>query len=173
MISNSLGRGRVPFWTVTQRALDYALACAGIDLDHSASEQLMAGWLQLQLWPEAGAVLATVKARGYAMGLLSNGDTEMLQTLANRLPIPIDYAFASETAGQYKPHPSVYALPADAAFPSSRRNPACGRLTDRCHGNKATGLICAWSNRSDERVLDPTLDADYEFANLTGLLSII
>ena len=133
----------------------------------------MAGWLQLQLWPEAGAVLATVKARGYTMGLLSNGDTEMLQTLANRLPIPIDYVFASETAGQYKPHPSVYALPAtQLSLQAGEILHVAGSPTD-VMGTKATGLICAWSNRSDERVLDPTLDADYEFANLTGLLSII
>ncbi len=173
LISNSLGRGRVPFWTITKRALDYTLTRAGVELDHSASEQLMACWLHLHLWPEAGAVLATVKARGYRMGLLSNGDTEMLQALADRLPLPVDYVFASEAAGQYKPHPSVYALPtAQLSLQAGDILHVAGSPTD-VMGTKAAGLICAWSNRNGERVLDPTLDADHKFTDLTGLLSIV
>jgi len=40
-------------------------------------------------------------------------------------------------------------------------------------GAKSAGLPCAWSNRSAELVLDPACKPDYEFQNLSGLLTIL
>jgi 2-haloacid dehalogenase len=170
LISNSLGQGRVSFRLITRRALDYALAQARLDPPNSARESLVEAWDELRLWPEAAEALSAVKARGYVIGLLSNGDEAMLRALARQLPITVDHIFASEHAGWYKPHPSVYALPRDVL----KLKPAeilhvAGSPTD-VMGAKAAGLPCAWSNRHGERVLDPHWQADYEFGNLRGVL---
>jgi 2-haloacid dehalogenase len=173
LISNSLQRGRVPFAVITRRALDYALSRAQVDLAKTTRQSLVTEWDQLQLWPEAEQVLVEVKKRGYRMGLLSNGDEEMLLSLASRLPVMCDHIFASEHAGYYKPHPGMYELPLKAVeLTSDQVLHVAGSSTD-VMGTKAAGLLCAWSNRKHDRVLDDSYQADYEFENLLGLLDVI
>src|SRR5687768_12730369 len=87
LISNSLQQGRIPFTVITRRALDYALSRAQVELVEASRQSLAAEWDRLQLWPEAEEVLVEVKKRGYTVGLLSNGDEEMLRVLSSRLPI--------------------------------------------------------------------------------------
>ena len=173
LISNSLQQGRVPFAVITRRALDYALSRVQVDLSESSRHSLVAEWDRLQLWPESGEVLREVKKRGYSVGLLSNGDEEMLRRLASHLPITCDHIFASEQAGYYKPHPSLYELPLKAlGLTSDQVLHIAGSSTD-VMGAKAAGLPCAWSNRKHDRVLDDGYQADYEFENLLGLLDVI
>lgn len=105
--------------------------------------------------------------------LFDNGDEAMLQSLALRLPIQRDHIFASEHAGYYKPHPSIYQLPLMAlGLASNQILHVAGSATD-VTGAKAAGLQCAWSNRKHDKVLDDQYRADYEFENLLGLLAVI
>jgi 2-haloacid dehalogenase len=173
LISNSLGRDRIPFRVITRRALDYALRRARLDPAEPDREQLVASWDALQLWPEAGQVLMTIKARGYRIGLLSNGDEAMLHELARRLPVRCDHIFAAEQAGYYKPHPGVYALPCQilGLRPDEILHVA-GSAAD-VMGAKAAGLHCAWSNRRHDLVLDAKHGPDYEFETLRGMLDLI
>lgn len=113
-ISNSLGGARVPFITATRRALDYALGRAKVDLTEAARARLATAWDQLQPWGEARAVVEAVHARGYPIALLSNGDEVMLRALAEHNHLRFDHIFASDQAGYYKPHPSIYQLPLKA-----------------------------------------------------------
>ena len=173
LIGNSLARGRVSFRVITRRALDYALGRAGLDPTEAVRQHLVEQWDRLTLWPEAAEVLTKVKARGYRVGLLSNGDEAMLQALAARLPIAFDDIFSSEQAGYYKPHPSVYALPLHAlGLSPDQILHVAGSATD-VMGAKAAGLRCAWSNRKHDKVLDPMYSADHEFDDLRGLLDLL
>ena len=173
LISNSLQHGRVPFAVITRRALDYALSRAQLDLAEDSRQDLVAIWDRLQLWPEAEEVLTEVRERDYVVGLLSNGDEVMLQRLAALLPIACDHIFASEEAGYYKPHPRVYELTLKTlGLASDRVLHVAGSATDVL-GAKAAGVHCAWSNRKQDKLLDDSYRADYEFENLVGLLDVI
>jgi 2-haloacid dehalogenase len=172
LISNSLGGERVPFHTLTRRALEYALSQMQVHVSETGREHLTMAWDQLMMWPEAEEVLTTLKARGYLIGLLSNGDQAMLEALAARLPVSCDHIFSSEQAGVYKPHPTIYALPLQAlGLGSNEILHVAGSRID-VMGAKAAGLHCAWSNRQADKVYDPTYAADHEFENLLGLLSL-
>src|SRR5262245_14334612 len=96
LISNSFARERVPFETITRRALDYTLGQAKLALSETARQDLVVAWEHLQLWPEAESVLKELVARGFRIGLLSNGDETMLRALAGRWPIQCDEVFASD-----------------------------------------------------------------------------
>lgn len=173
LISNSLQHGRVPFAVITRRALEYALSRAQVKLAEDSRQSLVSEWDQLQLWPEAGQVLVEVKNRGYAVGLLSNGDEMMLRRLASRLPIKCDHIFTSEQAGYYKPHPAIYGLPLNTlGLNVDQILHVAGSATD-VTGAIAAGLKCAWSNRKHDKVLDERYRADYEFENLLGLLDVV
>jgi len=173
LISNSLGQGRVSFDILTHRALDDTLARSQLDISESKHTHLSHLWLNLQPWPEAPRVLDAIKAHGYSMALLSNGDTAMLQALSKQLPSVFDHIFSSEQAGYYKPHPSVYALPLDTLhLKATEVLHVAGSATDAL-GTKAAGLGCAWSNRNHEPLLDQNYPVDYDMPNLNQLLDIL
>lgn len=173
LISNSLLGTRIPFEAVTRRALDDTLARADLQMNDETRTVLVDAWRDLQPWPEATDVLNTLKARGYTLGLLSNGDTNMLRALLLKLPAVLGHGFSSEQAGYYKPHPDIYALPLKSLNLQAKEIlHVAGSPTDVL-GAKAAGLDCAWSNREGQPHLDPAHAADYEMKDLAGLLDIL
>ena len=172
-LTNSLPGGRLSFRLVTRRALDYVLARSRQALAAPALERCMKAWDELRPWPEAASTLAQLAARGYALGLLSNGDEDMLQALAARLPVRIAHVFASDRAGVYKPHPAIYALPARAlAIATDDFLHVAGSGNDVL-GAKLCGLACAWSNRTGDVMIDPGVRPDHEMKDLSGLLEAL
>lgn len=161
------------FRVVTRRALDYTLTKAGLSVSELQSEALVDEWDRLQPWPEAVSILNQVRARGYQVGLLSNGDHAMLTKLIGTLPVTVHHIFSSEQAGYYKPHPAVYQLPLQAlTLKPAQVLHVAGSPTDVL-GTKAAGLPCYWSNRSNDILVDPAVRADYVFDNLAGLLELL
>ncbi|HZD57402.1 MAG TPA: haloacid dehalogenase type II [Anaerolineales bacterium] len=173
LISNSLQRGRISFKAITRRALDYVLRRASLELPQMKREDLALAWDRLRPWPEAEAVVAEVKAKGYVIGALSNGDEAMLRALQAQISTAFDHFFASDQAGYYKPHPAIYALPLKALDLSPDQVLHVAGSANDTLGAKSAGLHCAWSNRFDDVVLDPKYGPDYEFKDLRGLLSVI
>lgn len=173
LISNSLEKERIPFESITRRSLDDTLSRRHVDVDKTIRDSLVHAWQNLNPWDEAAAVLETLKSRGYTLGLLSNGDTGLLQTLTKKLPPVIEHIFSSEQAGYYKPHPSIYKLPFQALhIKTDELLHVAGSPTDVL-GAKAAGLRCAWSNRQSQPTLDTQYPADYEMTDLNGLLNIL
>lgn len=172
-VSNSLQRGRIPFRVVTRRAMHYTFARAGIDLTAEQSAALEAAWDRLPPWPEAKATLAALRARGYRLGILSNGDEEMLRALAGASDIEFDHILSSDHAGHYKPHPSVYALPRERLRLEPGEVLHVAGSGNDVLGCKLAGLPCAWSNRHGDRMIDPGVRADHEMPDLSGLLPLL
>ena len=173
LISNSLEQARLSFESITRRALDDTLARANRDIPESTRADMVKAWRTLQPWPEASEALSAVKARGAAIGLLSNGDQSMLEALLPRLPPVVEYVFSTEQAGHYKPHPSVYALPlARLRLTASELLHVAGSVTDVL-GTKAAGLPCVWSNRRREPLLDPNLAPDHEVPDLSRVPALL
>jgi 2-haloacid dehalogenase len=172
-LSNSLQRGRIPFRECTQRALVHTFARAGRALARADVELLVAAWDHLAPWPEANATLRETKARGYRIAVLSNGDDAMLRAGLGAFDVEFDDVFASNDAGVYKPHPAMYALPAEAlgCAPADILHVA-GSAIDVL-GAKLAGLRCAWSNRAGDPPLLPDTLADHPLRDLTGLLDIL
>jgi 2-haloacid dehalogenase len=172
-ISNSLQGERIPFRLITLRALEYTMAGAGRTLSGGDLARLLAAWDSLEPWPEALGVLAALQHRGYRIGLLSNGDEDMLRVLVGSWSVGFDHVFASDRAGFYKPHPAIYALPMRMlALGRDEVLHVAGSGNDVL-GAKSAGLACAWSNRSNERLIDPGVHPDHDMRDLTGLLAIL
>src|SRR5437762_9985404 len=66
-----------PFWDLTRAGLRYACKRLALELTPAAEERLMNQHRNLSAFPEYREVLAALKARGVATGILSNGDPEM------------------------------------------------------------------------------------------------
>jgi 2-haloacid dehalogenase len=135
------------FWTLTERALDYAFARFPT-VDKALKPKLLDAYLALDAFPDAGAVLRDLKARGETTAILSNGSPQMLAAAVAAAKIDLDAVLSVDAIRIYKPRPEVYALvterfklaPADVVFVSSNRWDVMGAAT--------FGFRTAWINRA-------------------------
>lgn len=118
-----------PFWTVTEKALRYAIkliaaradsipATGHFDLKNtdSAVSQLMNQYRHLSAFPENREVLAELKKRGIVTGILSNGDPAMLDVAVKSAGLAdvLDHVISVDSIRKYKTHPDAYALGSNA-----------------------------------------------------------
>ena len=169
--SNVLSRGRIPFREATRLALDFALGSHGAACDVATRNALVAAWDELEPWPEVPGVLGSLQRRGTPLAILSNGDLDMLDALAARLPVRFAHIFSSQHAGKYKPHPDIYALASrETGLAPEQILHVAGSAMDVL-GAKSFGMACAWSNRNSEPPLDPAFIPDVDAPDLRGVLS--
>ena len=137
------------FWTLTERALDYAFARVPT-VDRALRAQLLDAYLELDAFPDARPALAELKARGARLAILSNGSPRMLEAIvaASGLTGLLDAVLSVDVLRVYKPRPDVYALVTrhfgveaqDIAFVSSNRWDVMGAAS--------FGFQALWINRA-------------------------
>jgi 2-haloacid dehalogenase len=100
------------FWTVTQDALDHALAATGLNGDPPLRDALLTLYWELSAYPEVPEVLAALRAAGRPTAILSNGAPDMLAAAveAAGLTDALDHVISVEEVGTFKPDARVYAL---------------------------------------------------------------
>ncbi len=162
-----------PFWTLTERALDYCF-----DRFPAVDRKLRAGlldcYLKLDAFADAQTVLRELKARGERTAILSNGSPAMLASAVEAAGIKdmLDAVLSVDTLKMFKPRPEVYALvtaafsinPADVVFVSSNRWDAMGAA--------AFGFRSVWVNRSKAPDEYGDCPPAAVVSGLTGLLSL-
>jgi 2-haloacid dehalogenase len=137
------------FWTLTERALDYAFdRVPSVNL--ALRPQLLDAYLTLDAFADARAVLTGLRARGLRIAILSNGSPRMLAAAveASGIAALCDAALSVDTVRMYKPRPEVYALvtdrfqvkPDEVVFVSSNRWDIMGAAS--------FGFRPVWVNRS-------------------------
>jgi 2-haloacid dehalogenase len=137
------------FWTLTERALDFALARVP-SVNKALRPRLLDAYRALDAYPDARTLLHDLKSRGRMTAILSNGSPDMLDAAvaAANLAGDLDAVISVDALRLYKPRPEVYALvterfniaPADVVFVSSNRWDVMGAA--------AFGFRTAWVNRS-------------------------
>jgi 2-haloacid dehalogenase len=137
-----------PFWTLTERALDYAFARFPT-VDRSARPLLLEAYRTLDAYPEAGDTLRALRAQGLKTGILSNGDPAMLDAAVHSAGLAgdLDAILSVDAARVFKTSPRTYelvlqALPVAAneiVFVSSNRWDIAGAA--------AFGFTPVWVNR--------------------------
>ena len=140
----------VDFWTLTERALDHALArCPTVD--RALRSVLLDAYFKLDAFPDARKALGALRAKGLKTAILSNGSPRMLEgaVTAAGIGAHLDAVLSVDAIRIYKPQPAVYAMAADAlgvapaeiAFVSSNRWDVMGAA--------AFGFTCVWVNRAN------------------------
>jgi len=138
----------VDFWTLTERALDYAFArCPTVD--RALRARLLDAYFKLDAFPDARQALGALRAKGVKTAILSNGNPHMLEAAVTASGIELDALLSVDAIRIYKPQPAVYAMvtdrfgvaPAEVAFVSSNRWDVMGAT--------AFGFRCVWVNRAN------------------------
>ncbi|MFI5447989.1 haloacid dehalogenase type II [Polaromonas sp. UC242_47] len=112
-----------PFWDLTRAGLRYACKRLGLDLDAGNEERLMNQYRHLSAFPETREVLQALKSRGIVTGILSNGDTGMLDIAVRSAGLEglLDHVLSVDSIRKYKTHPDAYALGSQATGLAARQ----------------------------------------------------
>ena len=104
------------FWTLTERALDFAFARIP-SVDRALKQKLLDAYFELGAFPDALPVLTALKKAGHATAILSNGSPKMLDgaVKAGKLGTVLDAVLSVDVLRMYKPRAEVYAL-VDGSF---------------------------------------------------------
>jgi 2-haloacid dehalogenase len=139
------------FWTLTREALAFVAQRHAI-ADEALLADVLAAYRRLDAYPEVPALLASLRERGIARAILSNGEPGMLAEAVRSAGIAdlLDDVLSVEAIGVFKPDPRVYrlvtqrfGLPPDAiGFVSSNPWDAFGAL--------AFGFQVYWINRTGQ-----------------------
>lgn len=139
------------FWTLTERALDFALAKTA-SAPAAMREPLLDAYRTLDAYEEVIEVLTLLRDKGARTAILSNGSPQMLARAVDAAGVAdlLDAVLSVDELQTYKPRPSVYELVttrfrvfAEAvSFQSSNRWDIAGAT--------AFGFRTVWINRSGE-----------------------
>jgi 2-haloacid dehalogenase len=136
------------FWTLTGRALDFAIARFP-SVPQTLKPDLLSAYFSLDAFADAKPCLAALRQRGQRTAILSNGSPDMLAAAVDgALMKPLlDAVFSVDAIRLYKPRREVYALaaeglsaaPEDIVFVSSNRWDVMGAVE--------FGFAALWVNR--------------------------
>jgi 2-haloacid dehalogenase len=141
----------VSFSKVTRDSLEYSLQSLKLEAGPEEVTQLADEYKRLTPFADVAPALARLHAAGVQLGVLSNGDSEMLETalVTSGLHRYIDLVLSADQVRAFKTSPSVYALgpralklqPHQITFVSSNCWDACGAAW--------YGYTSFWVNRND------------------------
>lgn len=139
------------FWTITNDALEFAMAVFNVP-DEGLKKDLLDSYWTLQAYPEAANFLTNLRERGGKTGILSNGSPDMLSAAVEsaQLSPVLDCVLSVQAAQTFKTHEKTYALvtqhfgvqPKDVTFYSSNRWDIAGATK--------FGFNTTWVNRTNQ-----------------------
>jgi len=162
------------FWTVTGDALDFTLETIG-RTEAGLRDRLMTLYRTLSCFAEVPAVLAELRAAGYATAILSNGSPAMLESAvrASGLAPLFDHVLSVEEVGVFKPHPSVYQLAVDRLGIPAREIAFQSSNGWDAYAASAFGMRVVWCNRYGQRRERLPGTPDHEIRTLAELPALL
>jgi len=144
--------GYRPFWDVTDDALAFALAQWGLDVDDATHERILESYERLDPYPDAVETLTRLSEAGHTVTVLSNGNPEMLETLADNAGLTprLDDVISADAASTFKPNPAVYE---NAAAHTDTEIGDCRLVSGNAWdvaGAESAGMRTAWVNRAND-----------------------
>ncbi|WP_348613080.1 haloacid dehalogenase type II [Halobaculum rarum] len=160
-----------PFWDVTGDALAYALDQWGVDADEATRERLLAAYEHLDPYPDAIETLTRLSEAGHTVTVLSNGNPEMLETLADNAGLAphLDDVISADEVSTFKPNPAVYENAAGRTdTPIDHCRLVSGNAWDVA-GAGSAGMRTAWVNRANDPFEEIGVDPSLEVTGLAGV----
>ena len=155
-----------PFWDLTEKALDYALAQYGLDPSPDERERIVEAYDHLSPYPDAAPTLERLGDAGYTVAVLSNGNPEMLDRLAENAGLAphLDEIVSADEVSTFKPAPVVYEnAAARLGFDIEACRLVSANAWDAAGAGNA-GMGVAWVNRRRDppEAIGPTPEIEVE-----------
>ena len=170
----SLSRRYKPFWDITRDALRFAAARLALPLAPGLEVRLMNQYASLSAFPENLPALRELKAAGLPLGILSNGNREMIEVSVRRAGMSglFEHLLSSQSVETFKTADDLYAL-APAAFGCRAREILF--VSSNCWdaiGARWYGYTSFWINRAGAPLEQLDTEPDYTGNLLTDVVAV-
>jgi len=147
MIDALIDRGHTPYRTIGERAVAYVMDRCAISYTAQEARDLVAAIERLRPFPDVVPALEKLRAHGYRLAILSNGDPDMLAAAAPHIGFAFDHVISVAAAGYFKPHFSTYAKAAEIIGEPREQILFVANHAFDCIGAKAAGMRTAFIDR--------------------------
>ena len=163
-----------PFWDVTRDALRFAAARLALGLAPELEVRLMNQYASLSAFPENLQALRALKAAGLPLGILSNGNREMIEVSVRSAGMSglFEHLLSSQDVETFKTCAPIYAL-APSAFGCRAREILF--VSSNCWdaiGARWYGYTSFWVNRAGAPLKQLDAEPDHTGSLLTDVLAV-
>ena len=170
----AMSRRYKPFWDITRDALRFAAARLALPLAPGLEVRLMNQYASLSAFPENLPALRELKAAGLPLGILSNGNREMIEVSVRSAGMSglFEHLLSSQSVETFKTADDLYAL-APAAFGCRAREILF--VSSNCWdaiGARWYGYTSFWINRAGAPLEQLDTEPDYTGSLLTDVVAV-
>lgn len=160
-----------PFWTLTERALDHALARVP-SVDPALRDDLLNAYRDLDAYGEVPGTLSALRERGLRTAILTNADQKMVDRAVASASLAghLDAVLSVDDARVFKTHPAAYQIALDRLQVDRSEIVFCSSNRWDIAGAAAFGLRPVWINRKGLPDEYPDLAPVAVLSSLDGLL---
>lgn len=159
------------FWSLTEQALDYALARHST-VDPALRQPLLNAYRDLDAYPEVPTVLTRLRAAGQRTAIFSNGNQSMLDRAVASAGLTgrLDAVLSVDDVEIFKTAPKAYQLVLDRLGVTAAEVVFCSSNRWDVAGASAFGFTTVWVNRQGVPEEYPELRPAAVITELEGLL---
>lgn len=149
MIDALLHREHTPYRQIGFQAVAYTLERAGVAHTPGEVAALVSAIERLKPFPDVVAALETMKAHGFQLVILSNGDPDMLErgVAYSGTAALFDRVISVAEAGSFKPHTATYRTACELIDAQAAQVLFVANHAFDCVGAKAFGMRTAFVDR--------------------------
>jgi 2-haloacid dehalogenase len=147
MIDALCDRGHTPYRQIGHRAVSYVMDRCGIACTQAEVRWLVSRIETLKPFPDVIAALDDLRASGYRLVILSNGDPDMLQAAGPHIGFAFDRVISVAEAGYFKPHWKTYATVCELIGVDRSNALFVANHAFDCIGAKSFGMRTAFIDR--------------------------
>ena len=173
MIDALCDRGHTPYRQIGQGAVSHVMDRCGIRYTQDEVRALVAEIEKLKPFPDVVAALEKLRAGGYRLAILSNGDPDMLKAAGPHIGFAFDKIISVEEAGYFKPHWKTYAKAAEILGEKPERILFVANHAFDCIGAKSYGMRTAFIDRRKRPFGATPHQPDLVVADFAELASVL
>jgi len=173
MIDALCDRGHTPYRQIGHRAVSYVMDRCGFTYSQNDVEWLVSQIETLKPFPDVIAALEKLKAAGYKLVILSNGDRDMLEAAKPHIGFPFDHVISVQEAGYFKPHWATYASASEII---GEERSSCLFVANHafdCIGAKSFGMRTAFIDRRKRPFGETPHQADVIVSDFSELAAVL
>lgn len=173
MIDALCDRGHTPYRQIGHRAVSYVLDRCGISYTQAEVQWLVSQIESLKPFPDVVDGLHALRASGYKLVILSNGDPDMLKAAGPHIGFPFDQVISVAQAGYFKPHWKTYAKAEELTGEDRSSCLFVANHAFDCIGAKSYGMRSAFIDRRRRPFGETPHAADVIVANFAELAATL
>jgi len=147
MIDALLERGHTPYREIGHRSLAHVMDRCNIGYSQDEVRSLVSAIETLKPFADVPAALVRLRAAGYKLAILSNGDVDMLEAAREHIGFAFDHVISVAQAGYFKPHWKTYAKAEEIIGEDRSSILFVANHAFDCLGAKAYGMRSAFVDR--------------------------